>query len=500
MATEGIRTIDNWINGSFVPPSTGQYLDVTTPYTGEVIAKVALSNADDVEKAVAHAKKAFQNWGTQTVKARATLLIRSHALLEKYKPELVEIVVKEHGKNRVEAQASIDKGLETLEYAMSLPQLVQGKILEVSRGVHCQDRRDPLGIVASVVPFNFPFMVPFWTLPIALATGNCMILKPSEKVPLTMNRVVEIFKEAGIPDGVLQIVNGTAPVVEALCDHPQVAALTFVGTTRVAEILSKRCRNLNKRVLALGGAKNHLIAAPDCDVSLTAADVTSSFSGCAGQRCMAASVLLTIGEQSELVSQIVAKSKAILPGSNAGQMGPVIDQISKDKIIHYIDEAEKGGASILVDGRSWGNPSKASEPGFEIVGKGFWVGPTVILHNNKSDPALHDEIFGPVLSIYVCASKEEAIEIENACPYGNAACIYTSSGAVAEWFTKRFTAAMLGINIGIPVPREPFSFGGMGTSKFGDNDITGDGGVEFFTLRKKITSKWGVPQEKNWMN
>lgn len=494
-ATEEILTINNWIDGKFVPPSTGQYLDVTTPYTGKAIAKVALSSKDDVETAVASAKKAFQVWGVQnTVKSRATILIKAHHLLESRRQELADIVIKEHGKNRAEALASIDKGLETLEYAMSLPQLIQGKILEVSRGVHCQDKKDPLGVVASIVPFNFPIMVPFWTIPIALGTGNCVILKPSEKVPITMSRVVEIFKEAGLPDGCLQILNGTAPVVEAICDHPDIKAVTFVGTTKVAEIVSKRCRNLNKRVLALGGAKNHLVAAPDCDIAMTAADVTASFSGCSGQRCMAASVLLLIGEQKELQKQIVEKAGALKPGSEAGFVGPVIDQPSKEKIVRYIDEAEKGGAQILLDGRSWATSQEG------ILKEGFWVGPTVILHKNKSDAALHDEIFGPVLSIYSCSSKEEAVEIENACPYGNAACIYTSSGAVAEWFTKRFTSAMMGINIGIPVPREPFSFGGMGASKFGDVDITGDGGVEFFTLRKKITSKWGPPQDKNWMN
>jgi malonate-semialdehyde dehydrogenase (acetylating)/methylmalonate-semialdehyde dehydrogenase len=324
--------------------------------------------------------------------------------------------------------AEIAKGNETVEYAISLPQLIQGKILEVSRGVTCHDVRRPLGVVVSIVPFNFPFMVPFWTLPIAIACGNTMIVKPSEKVPLTMNRVVELLMEAGVPQGVVNLVHGTASsnnlydnviAVMALCSHPKVKAVTFVGTTRVAEIISKHCRGLNKRVLALGGAKNHLIAAPDCNIEMTAQDVVNSFCGkvlfcllflgCTGQRCMAASVLLTLGEQPELIARIVEKASTLVAGQESGQIGPVIDKLSQEKIVKYINEAESAGAKILLDGRSWTSKSE-----------GFWVGPTVILHQNRKDRALHEEIFGPVISIYVCKDKEEAIEIENGNPYGNA--------------------------------------------------------------------------------
>jgi malonate-semialdehyde dehydrogenase (acetylating)/methylmalonate-semialdehyde dehydrogenase len=369
-----------------------------------------------------------------------------------------------------------------VEWSCSLPQLAQGKVLQVSRGVTCSDSREPLGVVASVVPFNFPIMVPMWTIPIALTMGNCMILKPSEKCPMTMNRVAQLIQEAGVPDGVFQIVNGTAEVVNALCDSPGVSAVTFVGSSKVAEIVSKRCHALNKRTLCLGGAKNHLVAAPDADVAMAAADITSSFAGCAGQRCMAASVLLTVGEQPELIQAVVEKAKKMTAGQGAGQMGPVIDKASQTKILKYIDEAEAGGATILLDGRKW-----ASEHA-----SGTWVGPTVILHKHKDEPALHDEIFGPVLSVLSVATKEEAMKIENDNPHGNAACVYTLSGGEAEWYTKRFRAAMLGVNIGIPVPREPFSFGGLyGTlSKFGDHDITADGAMEFFSTRRKVTSKW----------
>ena len=268
-------------------------------------------------------------------------------------------------------------------------------------------------------------MVPFWTIPIAIACGNTMIIKPSEKVPLTLTKVMDIFKEAGLPDGVLNLVHGTADsmslfflkgviftsAVLALCDHPDIQAVTFVGTSRVAEIVSKRCRNLNKRALALGGAKNHLVAYPDCNVDMTAQDVVNSFAGCTGQRCMAASVLLTIGEQPTLLKAIVEKASKLTPGqSSAGHMGPVIDKLSQDRILRYIKESEESGAEILFDGRSWATSQK----------QGYWVGPTVIKHKNRKDKALHDEIFGPVISILECSSREEALEIENGNPYGNA--------------------------------------------------------------------------------
>ncbi|RIA98716.1 Aldehyde/histidinol dehydrogenase [Glomus cerebriforme] len=478
------RILQNFIGGEYVDSiqTSCKYVPVTTPHTGKVIAQCPVSTAEDVEKAVEVAKKAFKTWSARTVKDRVQTLFRFHNLLHTHIDELADLIVLEHGKNKAEAIASIAKGAETVEYATSLPQLIQGKILDVSRGVTCNDTRVPLGVVASIVPFNFPIMVPMWTLPIAIATGNTLILKPSEKVPLTMNRVVALLKEAGVPDGVVNLVNGTVDAVNAICDHPDIKAVTFVGTSHVANLVMERCHKLGKRVLALGGAKNHLIASPDCNVETTSTDVVNSFSGCAGQRCMAASVLLIIGSQPELLERIIAKATALQPGSKAGEVGPVIDKASLDKITSYIEASEQGGANVLVDGRSW---TKSHT-------EGFWIGPTIIFHNNKEDKALHDEIFGPVLSIFQCSNKEEAIEIENNNPYGNAACIYTTTGATAEWFITRFSAAMCGVNIGVPVPREPFSFGGINRSKFGNFvDITGDGGVEFFTWRRKVTTRWG---------
>jgi acyl-CoA reductase-like NAD-dependent aldehyde dehydrogenase len=321
-----------------------------------------------------------------------------------------------------------------------------------------------------------------WTVPIALVMGNTVILKPSEKVPLTMNRVADLFVQAGFPEGVFNMVQGTRDSVEAIIDHPDVKAVTFVGSSPVAAMVSQRCRMLHKRCTALGGAKNHLVALPDCDVDSAASDICISFAGCAGQRCMAASVLLLVGgDHFQLLDQVVKNASKLEPGSGPGQLGPVIDTASYNKIISYIEDAEKSEANkILLDGRSW-----KSE-------KGNWVGPTIILHTSSSEKTMCEEVFGPVLSVYVASSWEEAIAIENANPFGNAASIYTTNGGNAEWFLSRFRASMLGVNVGVPVPREPFSFGGLyGTkSKYGDMDITGDAATEFCTNRIKITTKW----------
>jgi len=476
-------TIDNVIGGARVPPSTNAYLNVVSPATGKVIARVASSNASDVNLAVAKAKEALKSWSSQTLKTRAAKAMKLHELIEENAELLARSVVRENGKSIAEALASVAKANETCEWACTLPSVAQGKHMDVSRGVRCEEYRDPVGVVASICPFNFPIMVPFWTLPIALTLGNVMIMKPSEKTPMTMSIVADLIKKAGYPDGVFQIVNGAVDVVNALCDNPGISAVTFVGSSKVAELVYKRCTTLCKRVLALGGAKNHLVALPDCDIEMAASDVVSSFSGCAGQRCMAASVLLVVGEQEKLIQRIVEKTRTLTRGQEAGQIGPVIDGASQARILRILNDAEKKGVKFLHDGRSWA--ADANE--------GFWVGPTVLLHESKDDEALHVEIFGPVLSILKVATWEEALRIENENPHGNAAGVYTQSGAAAEFFSSKFRAGMIGVNIGIPVPREPFSFGGLyGTlSKFGDTDITGDGGLEFFTTRRKVTTKWG---------
>jgi acyl-CoA reductase-like NAD-dependent aldehyde dehydrogenase len=384
--------------------------------------------------------------------------------------------------------ADVAKGNETVEWACALPEIGQGKRLEVSRNIICHDHRAPLGVVASIVPFNFPFMVPMWTVPIALVMGNCVILKPSEKVPLTMRYAADLFIQAGVPPGVFQMVNGAAACCSALMESPSVRAVTFVGSSPIANIVATKCRTLNKRVTSLGGAKNHLVALEDCSNDDTTRDVVASAFGAAGQRCMAASVLLIVGENKELIDNVVAKASQIKLGQKAGELGPVIDTFSKTKIFDYIADSEKNGAKVLLDGRALDSSDC----------KGNWMGPTVILHSNKTDKALHDEIFGPVLSILQVDSWQEAIDIENGSPFGNAACIYTSKGGNADWFISRFRAGMLGVNVGIPVPREPFAFGGLyGTlSKYGDMDITGEGAMEFFSNRIKVTTRWPTVEDE----
>ena len=481
-----MTTIKNFIDGKFVDSISKKTVDIISPSTGDVIGKVPLCSSTELDIAITAAEKAFSSWSSLTIKQRAAIMFKFHHLVDTHSQELAEIIVKENGKNIVEALADVAKGNETVEWACSLPQLAGGKILQVSGGITCQESRNPLGVVAAIVPFNFPAMVPMWTIPISLTLGNCVILKPSEKVPLTMIRMTELMIEAGIPAGVFQIVHGGVDIVNAICDSPRINAVTFVGSSKVAEIVSNRCHALNKRVLALGGAKNHLVALPDCDIGMASRDIVASFAGCCGQRCMAASALVIVdptgSEGDALINEIVDIASKLKSGQKAGEVGPLIDGIAKKRVLEYINKAEETGAKLLLDGR------KAEL----LAAPGNWIAPTIILHSNSTDPALLDEIFGPVLSVIKVKTYEEAIEIETANPYGNAACVYTERGANAEWFIKRFRASMLGVNIGIPVPREPFSFGGLyGTkSKYGDFDITGDGAMEFFTNRIKITSKW----------
>ncbi|MEZ4471825.1 MAG: aldehyde dehydrogenase family protein [bacterium] len=345
---------------------------------------------------------------------------------------------------------------------------------------------EPLGVVAGVVPFNFPIMVPMWMLPQALVAGNTFVMKPSEQTPYGMARVAELCQEAGLPDGVLNLVNGGKAAVEALVDHADVKAFGFVGSTRVAELLYARSAARGRRALCLGGAKNHLVVVPDADVELTAQNVVASAFGCAGQRCMAASVLLAVGDCQHIIDAIVRHARAMRLGTD---VGAIINAASVTRIVDYITDAEQRGAKVLVDGRGAG----AGRPG-------YWVGPTVLDGVTADMPAGCEEIFGPVLSIIRVATVDQALAIENANPYGNAASIYTTSGAVAEYAIKRFEAGMVAVNIGVPVPREPFPFGGFNRSKFGHGDITGWDGFRFWTRPRKVTTKWAIQPDQTWMS
>jgi malonate-semialdehyde dehydrogenase (acetylating)/methylmalonate-semialdehyde dehydrogenase len=483
-----IPPIHNYIGGRFVPSSSKESLPVTNPSNGEVIARVPLSGGRDVENAARAAASALPSWSATPIKERAQVFYRYKTLMEKQLQELATLVSEENGKVMSEATAEIEKAIEVTEFACSAPQLATGEILEVSKGVECRLDRYPVGIVVSITPFNFPNMVPNWTIPNALVLGNCMILKPSEQVPLSSLRIAELLHEAGLPDGVFNIVHGGQAVVEALCDHPAISALTFVGSTRVAKLVYARATYNLKRALCLGGAKNHLIVLPDAHEEMAASNIAASMSGCAGQRCMAASAMVAVGPADHIIKRLCDEARKIIPGNN---LGPVISRQAKERIERYITEAEEQGAKVLVDGRNHTVPGREN---------GYFVGPTVIDDVRPDMRIAKEEVFGPVLAIMRAKTVDEAIKIENASPYGNAASVFTQSGGAARYVIEHASAGMIGVNIGVPVPREPFSFGGWNESKFGTGDITGKSSIEFFTKLKKTTTKWNPESRANWMS
>ncbi len=477
----------NYIGGQF-KPLTSKTMDVITPLTGEKISTLSLSTYQDLDEAVTAAKAAFTSWSATPIKERVQIFYRYKTLMEKHIDELSALVQIENGKTIGESRAEVEKSIELTEFACSLPQLISGELLEVSRGVECRVEHKPLGVVASIAPFNFPHMVPHWTIPNAIALGNCMVLKPSEVVPLSAIRIAEMLKEAGLPDGVFNIVQGDKEIVEAICDHPDIKAVSFVGSTKVAKIVYKRATSNLKRCTALGGAKNHLIVMPDAHPEMTASNVTASMSGCAGQRCMAASAMVGVGSIDSIVAKICDEARKIIPGTN---LGSVITLEAKNRIERYITEAEAAGAKILVDGRNTTVPGKEN---------GFYVGATVIDFVDPSMAIAKEEVFGPVLAIIRVKNIEEAIAIENSSSYGNAASVFTQNGSIARYVIENASAGMVGVNVGVPVPREPFSFGGWNDSKFGVNDITGKSSIELWTLLKKTTVKWNPESKTNWMS
>ncbi|HXB40441.1 MAG TPA: CoA-acylating methylmalonate-semialdehyde dehydrogenase [Bacteroidia bacterium] len=480
--------VKNYVSGKFIASKAIKYLDVLSPLDGSLLSKVPVSTKEDLNEAVICAKKAFETWSKTPIKERVQIFFRYKTLLEKNILELSELVQEENGKTLDEARAEVEKSIELTEFACSLPQLVGGEILEVSKGVECRTDYYPIGVVACIVPFNFPSMVPNWTIPNALTLGNTMILKPSEVVPLSCIKIVELLKEAGLPDGVLNVVNGDKEIVEAICDHPGIEAVSFVGSTKVAKLVYARASASFKRVLTLGGAKNHLLVLPDAHPLMTATNVAASMSGCAGQRCMAASAMVAVGSVDHIIDQICIEAKKVVPGEN---LGAVISAEAKIRIERYITEAEKQGAKILVDGRNCIVKGKEN---------GFYVGPTVIDYVTPEMSVAREEIFGPVISIMRAKDIDEAIAIENANPYGNAAAVFTQSGGAARYVIERASAGMIGVNIGVPVPREPFSFGGWNDSKFGVGDLTGKSSIAFWTKLKKTTTKWNAEAKTNWMS
>ena len=479
--------VKDFIAGQFVGNGQ-QRLDVTCPSDGRLLSTVPLSGAAELDAAVKAAQAALPKWSATPIKERVQVFFRYRNLLERDRDILARMVHEENGKTIDEAYAEVDKSIELTEFACSMPQLVTGEVMEVSKGVWCRTEKSPVGVVASIAPFNFPHMVAHWTLPNALVLGNCMILKPSEIVPITSVKIAEMLKEAGLPDGVFSVVNGGREIVEAICDHPGIGAVSFVGSTKVAKIVYQRSTHNLKRCLALGGAKNHLIVLPDAHVQMAASNIAASMSGCAGQRCMAAAAMVGVGNVDPIVAALCDEARKIVPGKN---LGPVISPAAKARIEGYITEAEQQGAKVLVDGRNYV---------VEGLEGGTYVGPTVIDHVTPDMRIAQEEIFGPVIVIIRAQDLDAAIAIENANPYGNAASVFTQNGAFAAYVTERASAGMIGVNIGVPVPREPFAFGGWNESRFGAGDITGKSSIEFWTQAKKITTKWNAEARTNWMS
>ncbi|MDQ3035662.1 MAG: CoA-acylating methylmalonate-semialdehyde dehydrogenase [Myxococcota bacterium] len=479
----------NLVAGEWRDPVGGETRELVSPYTGEVFATVPLSSARDVDAAVTAARAAFEGWGRTPIKERTQTLFRYREILLRDLDVLSHAAALEAGKTVDEAKAGILKGIEVIEFALSLQNLDDGAMLEVSRGVTCEVRREPLGVVAGITPFNFPAMVPMWLYPIAITVGNCFVLKPSEKVPVTACLQGERMLEAGFPAGVFSIVHGGREAVEALVDHPDVRALGFVGSSAIANAVFTRAAQQGKRALCLGGAKNVLMVVPDADPEVTIPGVVASFTGCAGQRCMAASLLVAVGEVDRVIEGIVTRAASMRLGPD---MGALIDGAARDRIERDIARALEQGATLLLDGRR----PKAPE-GYE---KGAWMAPTILDSASAEMECASKEIFGPVLTIVRVKTLEEALRIEASLGYGNACSVFTTRGAVARHVAERATSGMIGVNVGVPVPREPFSFGGTKSSRFGVGDITGRQGVEHWTSLKKITTKWQLADDSSWMS
>lgn len=484
----------NFCHGEYFAGS-GQDISVLSPYTNKKIGKLKASSLKDLDRTIEKIIPAQKTWAATPLKERCQVMFSLRNILMRDIEKISHCISSECGKTLTEARAEILKGVEVIEYASSLQNSDVGGRLEVSRGVHCEYRREALGIVASITPFNFPAMVPFWTLPIAITLGNAMIWKPSDKTPLTSMLIAKATQEAGLPDGLLSLLQGDREIVEAILEHPKVAAISFVGSTAIAKKVYQIGTHEMKRVLALGGAKNHIIMFPDADLELTGKGIADSFTGCAGQRCMAASVLCAIEGESnnprieKLIEAIRTKASEIGLGND---MGAIISKESLQKLTAAIAQAEKDGAKIILDGRN-------AKPPKDFSG-GNWLGPTILDHVKPGTQAATEELFGPVLSIVRCKTLDQALEIEAQSPYGNAISVFTQSGPAAEEVAKRGQVGMVGINIGVPVPREPFSFGGTYESKFGHGDITGEHSLDFWTNIKKVTTKWAQQKDNNWMS
>jgi malonate-semialdehyde dehydrogenase (acetylating)/methylmalonate-semialdehyde dehydrogenase len=480
------NTIPNLIGAHWqAPASVTRHTPVHNPSTGEVIGEVPLCGEAEVDAAVTAATEAFASWSVTPAPGRAACLFRYRELLEQNFEPLARTLTRENGKTLEEAKGDVRRGIEVVEFACGISHLSKGESLpQVASQIDAVTMREPIGVCAGITPFNFPAMVPMWMYPLAIACGNTFILKPSEKVPLTAVRLAELFLEAGLPEGVLNIVHGGREVVDALCTHSGIAAVSFVGSTQVAEHVYTLGSRHGKRVQAAGGAKNVLLVMPDAEPDSTLAAILGSAFGCAGQRCMAGSLMMTVGDRTadewrERVGVALSEFKVEDTSANdAADMGPVIDEVAQTRVLGFVEGASDAGAEVAFDGRSL------------IPDRGFFVGPTVIDHVQPGMNLFEKEVFGPVLSMLRPRTLDEAIATMNSHSYGNGASIFTSSGAAARQFTREIQCGMVGVNVGVPAPMALFSFSGWNRSFFGDLHVQGLEGVLFYTRQKVVLSRW----------
>ena len=483
---KNVTGVPLWIFGRHQPSVSGRFGPVTNPATGAVIRKVPFCNAADIDNAVKAAAAAAPGWGDTPPLRRGRVMQRFLQLLQANQKELAGLVTEEHGKTLPDAMGSVQRGIEVVEFACGVPHLLKGEHSEnVGSGVDCHTVRQPVGVCAGITPFNFPVMVPLWMFPVAIACGNTFILKPSEKVPSASLRMAELFKDAGLPDGVLNVVHGDREAVDAILEHPGIHAVSFVGSTPIAKHIYETCARNHKRVQALGGAKNHAVVLPDADLEFAADALIGAAYGSAGERCMAISAVVAVGAAADpLVKLLKKKAEAIVvgPGEKEGvDMGPLVTAQHRDKVAGYIDQGVKEGAQLVVDGR-----------GLEVRGfeNGNFLGTTLFDHVTPEMKVYQDEIFGPVLVVLRAHTLEDAIALVNRNPYANGTAIFTESGGAARRFENEIQVGMVGVNVPIPVPVAFYSFGGWKNSLFGDLHVHGMEGVKFYTRTKVVTTRW----------
>ena len=490
------KVIEHWINGTHEPSSSNRYGDIYNPATGQVIAKLPMGNSGDLDKAVNAAELAFKSWSKTSITRRSQVLFKYKELLESNREELTRLITLEHGKVLSDAAGSLQRGIEVVDFACGIPHLMKGEFSEqVGTGIDCYSTRQPIGVCSGVTPFNFPAMVPMWMFPIAIVCGNTFILKPSEKNPSCSMKLAELMQEAGLPEGVMNVVHGDKEMVDAILDHPTIKTFSFVGSTPVAKAVHSKASANGKRVQALGGAKNHAIILADADIEQATNAIIGAAYGSAGERCMAISVVVALESiADELKTNLLEKASQLQigPGDDPhNEMGPLITAEHKDKVINYIDQGVESGATLLLDGRE--HPMTSSN-------EGFFLGPTLFDHVQRDMSIYLEEIFGPVLVMLRVQNFSEAIELANQHQFGNGVALFTTKGSAAREFVNSVQVGMVGINVAIPVPLSFYTFGGWKDSIYGSSNIYGMDGVRFYTKTKTVTTRWPDIDEDEDLN